>query len=189
MNTHLNLLPWRAERRQRRWRSSLLALAVSVLVGGLVWRQLDVVTAARLHVQRQHQQALMQQLVELETQIATVERHAQHQRTQAIVRAWLERERLSLVHLLDALARHTPTGVVLSEVQQRGETLDLIARATSSIQIAQTVQQWGRLGTGSPALTSIKADSAGGYVFTLILPWPVPGAPVPVQMAAMEHGR
>jgi len=173
MNTAVNLLPWRAERRQRRWRQSLLALVMSGLAGALLWWRLDAATASRLHLQRQQHQVLVQELAELELQIAAFERHSRQQREQTIAHVQLERERLSFIRLLDALARQTPNGVVLTEVQQQGERLTLTARATTSGQMARTVQQWHRAGAGAPLLLSITSDrqEGTGHTFTLSLPW------------------
>jgi len=191
MNTTLNLLPWRAERRQRRWRHSLLALALSILVGGVLWWRLDAAVDARVHVQRQHNQSLTQQLSELDAKIEAHARHAQAQRAHAITHARLERERLHFIHLLDALARHTPDGVALTDIQQQNDILTLTARAAASAQIAITVQQWEAVGAGIPVLSTIMSDRQGGagYTFTLSLPWPVVDEPPQMQLAQMEAGR
>jgi len=183
---NINLLPWRAERRQRRWRHSLLALACSVLAGAIAWWGLDTAADARLLAQRQRNQALAQQLAEIDAKIAAFDRHFQQQRAGAITHARLERERLAGLRLLETLARNTPHGVALSEAQQQGDTLTLTARATTSAQIARTVQQWGQ--TGVPALSSITSSRHDGedYTFTLSLPWPVPDDGMPMQLARME---
>jgi len=177
MNTDLNLLPWRAERRQRRWRHSLSALALSVLAGGILWWRLDAAADARVLAQRQHNQRLAQQLAELDAKIEAYERHTQEQRARAITHARLERERLHFLHLLDALARHTPDGVALTDIQQQNDILTLTARAAASAQIATTVQQWDAVSAGMPVLSTITSDRQGGagYTFTLSLPWPVDG--------------
>jgi len=175
MNTAFNLLPWRAERRQRRWRHSLLALVVSALAGGILWWRLDAAADARVLAQRQHNQRLAQQLAELDARIEAHERHTQAQRARAITRARLERERLSFIHLLEALARHTPDGVTLTDIQQQHATLTLTARTAASPRIARTVQQWDAAGAGVPVLSVISADRQGGYTFTLSLPWPAGG--------------
>jgi len=170
MNIALNLLPWRAQRRQQRWRYSLLALALSVLVGGVLWWWLDATMHDRLHAQRQRNQILARQLAALEARIEAFEHHAQQQRAQAMLHARLDRERLSFIHLLDALVRNTPASVALAEVQQQGDTLTLTARAASSAQIAHTVRQWG-----ASTLSAISPGEQGGYDFTLSAPWSVIG--------------
>jgi len=191
MNTALNLLPWRAERRQRRWRYSLLALVFSVLAGGVLWWRLDTAADTRLHAQRQHNQGLAQQLSELDAKLESFERHQQQQRARAITRARLERERLHFLHLLDALARHTPDGVALTDVQQQGSTLILTARAAASAQMARTVQQWAAAGAGMPVLSAITSDrqNGAGYIFTLSLPWPIVDDVSQMQLAHMEAGK
>jgi len=188
MNTALNLLPWRAERRQRRWRHSLSALALSVLAGGVLWWRLDAAADARVLTQRQHNQRLTQQLSELDAKLEAYERHAQAQRARAITHARLERERLSFIHLLDALARHTSVGISLTDVQQQGDTLTLTARAASSAQLAHTVQQWDAVGAGTPVLSVVTVGKQGesGYTFTLSLPWPVVDESAQRQLARME---
>jgi len=191
MNTTLNLLPWRAERRHRRWRHSLLALMFSVLAGAVLWWRLDAAMDARVHVQRQHNQGLAQQLSELDAQFEAYERHAQAQRARAITHARLERERLHFLHLLDALVRYTPDGVVLTEIQQQHDTLSLTARTAASAQMARTVQQWDAAGAGMPVLTSITSDRQGGagYTFTLSLPWLTVDDSPQMQLAQMEAGK
>jgi len=190
MNTVLNLMPWRAARRQRRWRHSLLALLVSMLAGGVLWWRLDMEADARLHAQRQHNQILAQQLAGLDAQIEAFERHQQQQRARAIARARLEHERLHFLHFLDALARHTPVGVILSDIQQQGDTLSLSARTASSAQIARTVQQWASVSPETPVLSNIAAGRQGeaGYLFSLSLAWPANDAAAQIQLAQMERG-
>jgi len=189
MRTALNLLPWRIERRQRRWRHSLLALVGSILVGGMAWRWLDTAADARLSAQRQQHQRLTQQLAELDAQIEAFERLAQAQRVQALTHARLEHQRLHALYLLDALARHTPDGVALIDVQQQGDTLTFSARAAASAQIARTVQQWHAAGAGVPILSIITSgkQNGAGYAFTVSLPWPAVDE-VP-QMQLAEMGR
>jgi len=191
MNTVLNLMPWRAARRQRRWRHSLLALVISVLAGGVLWWRLDMAAEARLHAQRQHNQVLAQQLSELDTQIEAFERQQQQQRAHAIARARLEHERLHFIELLDALARQTPAGVILTDIQQQGDTLSLTARTANSTQMARTVQQWGAAAAGTPVLSNITAGKQGeaGYTFTLSLPWPALDTAPQMQLAQMEAGQ
>jgi len=191
MNTAFNLLPWRAERRQRRWRHSLLALALSILAGGMAWWWLDAAADARLHAQRQHNQALAQQLAELDARIEAFERQQQQQRDQAIAHARLEHERLAFIRLLDALARRTPAGVTLTGVQQQGDTLSFTAHAAASAQIARTVQQWAAAGAGMPILSTITSDGQGGagYTFSLSLPWPSVDDAAQMQLAQTEAGR
>jgi len=188
MNTALNLLPWRAGRRQRRWRHSLLALALSALAGGVLWWRLDAAADARLLAQRQYHQNLTRQLSELDAKLEAYERLAQAQRARAITRARLERERLHFIHLLDALARHTLAGVALIDIQQQGDTLSLTARAATSAQIAETVQQWDTVGAETPVLSVITSDRQGGagYTFTLSLPWPVVDESAQMRLAQTE---
>jgi len=181
MNIALNLLPWRAERRQRRWRYSLLALLVSALAGGTLWWWLNTAADARLAAQRQHNQALAQQVAELDARIEAFERHLQQQRAQALAHARLERERLSFVHMLEALSRNTPAGVVLTDVQQQGDTLALTARTAASTQIARTIRQWEA--AGATSLSTISADGQGGHTFTLSTPWPIADQADEVQIA------
>jgi len=187
MNITLNLLPWRVKSRQRRWRYSLLAVAMSVLAGSMTWWWLNTAADMELATQRQHNQALTLQLTELEARIEQFEHYLQQQRKQAIAHASLERERLLFPHLLAALARHTPNGVVLTDVQQQGGTLVIIARTTTSARIAHAVQQWEALGTGTPSISSIRADGQGGHTFSLSTSWPVSDQTSEVQIARRER--
>jgi len=188
MNTALNLLPWRTERRQRRWRHSLLALVFCALAGGMAWWWLDAAADTRLHAQRQHHLTLAQELSALEAKITAFDRHMEQQRAQAITHVRLERERLSFIRLLEQLARDTPDGVILTDVQQHNATLTLTARTASSARIARIVQQWERASAGGPVLSAITSDRPGGagYTFTLSLPWSAADAAPPIPLAQTE---
>jgi len=188
MNPRLNLLPWRAQRRQRRWQHSLLALAVSGLAGGGAWWWLDAGIEARVTALHQHQQILTQQLSALNADINAWEQHIQQQRLDAHARARRERDRLALVHLLDTLAQHTPAGVILNDVQQHGESVTLTAHAPTSAQMARCVQHWGSLNAGALTLSLITpaAQDNAGYTFTLSVPTPAVDLEPQGQLAVME---
>jgi len=157
MTGTINLLPWRAERYRRRWRYSLLALAASMLFGLSIWWSVDSRMAARIQMQRQHNAVLEQKLAELQTLLETRQQHAQELHTLNQARACLEHRHLSVLRLFNLLVQSIPDGIVLSALQQQGQTLSLQGRTESASDLAAWLQRLQAQGAGVPTLTELES--------------------------------
>jgi type IV pilus assembly protein PilN len=135
----LNLLPWRAEQRQRRKKEFLVALAGSLIVA------VGVVYLSKLTVQgwTSNQQArnevLKSEIKALDAQIAQIS-GLESQRDRLVARmqviTQLQRSRPEVVHLFDELVSAMPEGVYLTEVQQQGTRIQVKGNAQSSTRVS-----------------------------------------------------
>jgi type IV pilus assembly protein PilN len=135
----INLLPWRAELRQRRKKEFLVALAGSLIVA------VGVVYLSKLTVQgwTSNQQArnevLKSEIKALDEQIAQIS-GLESQRDRLVARmqviTQLQRSRPEVVHLFDELVNAMPEGVYLTEVVQQGSKIQVKGNAQSSTRVS-----------------------------------------------------
>ena len=135
----INLLPWRAEQRQRRKKEFLVALAGSLIVA------VGVVYLSKLTVQgwTSNQQArnevLKSEIKALDAQIAQIS-GLESQRDRLVARmqviTQLQRSRPEVVHLFDELVSTMPEGVYLTEVVQQGARIQVKGNAQSSTRVS-----------------------------------------------------
>jgi type IV pilus assembly protein PilN len=135
----INLLPWRAEQRQRRKKEFLVALAGSLIVA------VGVVYLSKLTVQgwTSNQQArtevLRSEITSLDQQIAQIS-GLESQRDRLVARmqviTQLQRSRPEVVHLFDELVGAMPEGVYLTEVLQQGSRIQVKGNAQSSTRVS-----------------------------------------------------
>ena len=161
----INLLPWRAELRQRRKKEFLVALAGSLVVA------LGTVYLSKLTVQgwTSSQQArntvLRGEIAELDKQIQEITGlEAQRDRLVARMRviAQLQRSRPEVVHLFDEIVNAIPEGVHLLEVSQQGARIGLKGAAQSSTRVSALMRniddsEWLR----APGLEGVEFVTAG----------------------------
>jgi type IV pilus assembly protein PilN len=135
----INLLPWRAELRQKRKQEFLVALLGAVIVGGVL------VYASKLWMQGQisNQQArnaiLKGENEALDKQITDIKGlRDQRERLLARMRVidQLQRSRPEVVHLFDELVTAVPEGVHLTEVKQTDKRIELVGQAQSSTRVS-----------------------------------------------------
>ena len=135
----INLLPWRAELRQKRKKEFVVALAGSLIVA------VGVVYLSKLTVQgwTSNQQArnevLTAEIVALDQQIEQIS-GLESQRDRLVARmqviTQLQRSRPEVVHLFDELVNAMPDGVYLTEVTQQGTRVQVKGNAQSSTRVS-----------------------------------------------------
>jgi type IV pilus assembly protein PilN len=141
---HINLLPWREEQRrqqQRRFYRHTLAVAGLAVV---------LVVAAAMELQgmvrtQQHRNDyLRQQIALIDGQIGEVQglRSERKRMSERLVMVEsLQGSRIELVHILDALPRTVPEGVVLEELKQTGDALEISGVGHSNADISQFMRK------------------------------------------------
>jgi type IV pilus assembly protein PilN len=135
----INLLPWRAELRQKRKKEFVFALAGSLIVA------LGVVYLSKLTVQgwTSNQQTrnaeLKKEITALEKQIEQIS-GLESQRDRLVARmqviTQLQRSRPEVVHLFDELVNAMPEGVYLTDVSQQGTRIQVRGNAQSSTRVS-----------------------------------------------------
>jgi type IV pilus assembly protein PilN len=161
----INLLPWRAELRQRRKKEFLVALAGSLVVacGAVYLSKLTV--QGWTSAQQARNQMLRGEITELDKQIAEITGlEAQRERLVARMQVitQLQRSRPEVVHLLDELVDAVPEGVNLLEVVQQGTRIELRGSAQSSTRVSALMRNiddsdWLR----SPGLEGVDFVTSG----------------------------
>ncbi|TDJ34282.1 MAG: pilus assembly protein PilN [Gammaproteobacteria bacterium] len=136
---HVNLLPWREERRKERQRQflSLLLLAVvaTAAVFGLMTFQMNQV----IGYQQARNGYLDREILILDKKIAEIKR-LEATKARLLARKeiidQLQANRSQMVHLFDELVKTLPEGVYLTTIQQNGQLLMLGGVAESSARVA-----------------------------------------------------
>jgi len=161
MSVHINLLPYREERRRMRQRQfgtqiglvAALALAIVLL--------LHVLVSGNITAQEERNQFLKQELARLDKDIGEIGRLKQEvaallARKQVIER--LQSDRAQAVHLLDQLVRQVPEGVYLRQVKQVGLGINLQGYSQANARVSTLMRNLAESAyLENPVLVEIKS--------------------------------
>ncbi|MGH8146361.1 MAG: PilN domain-containing protein [Rhodanobacteraceae bacterium] len=136
----INLLPWRAERRERRKREFFTQLVVAAVVAiGLV-----VVWAVWINIrignQNDRNAYLKGQIQQLDAKIAEIKNLQKvkgHLLARKKIVEKLQSSRSQMVHLFDQVVKTIPSGARLTGLTQKGDKLTLDGVAQSNATVAQ----------------------------------------------------
>ncbi|RDS82940.1 fimbrial assembly protein [Dyella monticola] len=137
---HINLLPWRAERRKIRQREFFMQLGVVALaaIGVLVvwWLWMDL----RIDNQNDRNAYLKDQIKLVDTRLAKIQ-DLEKVRAQLLARKQiieqLQANRSQMVHLFDELVKTIPGSVRLTSIKQAGDQMVLDGVAQSNASVAE----------------------------------------------------
>jgi type IV pilus assembly protein PilN len=136
---HVNLLPWRAERRKQREREFYMQL-VSALVAGigalLLW---TFWMNQRVDNQNERNAYLQTEIKQLDVRIAKIkdlDRVRDHLLARKQIIEQLQADRSQMVHLFDELVKTIPSSVRLTAMQQNGQAMKLDGVAQSNASVA-----------------------------------------------------
>jgi type IV pilus assembly protein PilN len=135
----INLLPWRAELRQKRKRDFMIAAVGAVLVGGAMTFGTKFFYQSLIDGQNQRNDLLRAEITELDRQIEEInELDAQKSRLLARMEIidQLQRSRPEAVHLMDEAVEILPEGAHLTEFNQRGARIEIEGVAQSSTRVS-----------------------------------------------------
>jgi type IV pilus assembly protein PilN len=137
---HINLLPWRAERRKQREREfygqlgMAFAAAILVMIAWTFWM------GQRIDNQDARNDYLRAQIKQVDTRIAKI-KDLEKVRDQLLARKHiiekLQSNRSQMVHLFDSLVTTIPDSVRLTSVKQNGQHLELAGVAQSNASVAE----------------------------------------------------
>jgi type IV pilus assembly protein PilN len=157
----INLLPWRAELRQKRKKEFLTALLGSVLVAGLLVYGSKLTVQSWTSGQHHRNDVLKEEIAKLDKQIADI-KGLENQRERLLARMrvidQLQRSRPEVVHLLDELVNAMPEGVNLTSVTQSNNRIDLAGSAQSSSRVSALMRNLD----ASPWLADPHLDGISG---------------------------
>jgi type IV pilus assembly protein PilN len=137
---HINLLPWRAERRKQREREFFMQLGaafVAALLVVLLW-----VFWMNLRIDNQNErntylQGEIKQVDERITRIKDLEKVRQRLLARKEIIEQLQANRSQMVHLFDELVKTIPSSVRLTGMKQNGESMVLTGVAQSNASVAE----------------------------------------------------
>jgi len=135
----INLLPWRAELRQKRKKDFLLASLGAVLMGAALTFGTKFYYQTLISSQEARNTTLRSEITELDRQIAEInELDAQKSRLLARMEIidQLQRSRPEAVHLLDEAVDILPEGTHLTALRQVGDRVEIEGVAQSSTRIS-----------------------------------------------------
>jgi type IV pilus assembly protein PilN len=135
----INLLPWRAELRQRRKKEFVVALVGSLVVAAGVVYLSKLTVQGWTSNQQARNEVLKAEITALDQQIAQIS-GLESQRDRLVARmqviTQLQRSRPEVVHLFDELVNAMPEGVYLTEVAQQGTRISVRGNAQSSTRVS-----------------------------------------------------
>ncbi len=137
---HVNLLPWRAERRKQREREFYMQLvaaflvALGVLLLWIFWMD------QRIDNQNDRNTYLQTEIKQLDVRIAKIkdlEKVRAHLLARKQIIEQLQADRSQMVHLFDELVKTIPTSARLSAMKQNGQSMSLDGVAQSNASVAE----------------------------------------------------
>ena len=137
---HVNLLPWRAERRKQREREFYMQLvaafvvALGVLLLWVFWMD------QRIDNQNERNAYLQTEIKQLDVRIAKIkdlEKVREHLLARKQVIEQLQADRSQMVHLFDELVKSIPSSARLTGMKQNGQSMSLDGVAQSNASVAE----------------------------------------------------
>lgn len=170
----INLLPWRAERRQQRQKQFYTLLGVVAVAAVLAVFGVKTYYDSLIEAQQARNTYLQNEIKLVDAKIKEIEeldrkRADLLQRKQVIEE--LQASRSLMVHLFDELVRTIPEGVRLSSIKQAGTVLTLEGLTQSNARVSSYIRALENSGwMARPDLSIIEAKGADRnmpYIFNL----------------------
>ncbi|MGH8112778.1 MAG: PilN domain-containing protein [Rhodanobacteraceae bacterium] len=172
----INLLPWRAERRERRKReffTQLIVAAVAAIVVVLLW---GFGVSMRINNQNDRNAYLNGQIQQLDakiTEIQNLQKVKDHLLARKRIVEKLQASRSQMVHLFDQMVDTIPAGARLTSLKQQGDKLTLDGVAQSFATVAEYMRHIEASPWMGPAklikTENVHTDSNTPYEFDLVV--------------------
>jgi type IV pilus assembly protein PilN len=172
----INLLPWRAERRERRKREFFTQLglaAVAAIVLVLLW---GFWMSLRIDNQNGRNAYLKDQITQLDakiTEIKNLQKVKDHLLARKRIVEKLQSSRSQMVHLFDQIVKTIPAGARLTSLKQQGDKLTLDGVAQSNATVAEYMRNIEASPWMGPATLvkteNVHTDSNTPYEFELVV--------------------
>ena len=170
----INLLPWRAERRQQRQKRFYTLLAVVGIMAVLAVFGVKTYFDTLIEAQQARNSYLQNEITQVDKKIKEIEeldkkRADLLQRKQVIEQ--LQASRSQMVHLFDELVRTIPEGIRLTSIKQNGSVLTLEGVSQSNARVSSYIRALEGSGwMARPDLSIIEAKGTEKnmpYIFNL----------------------
>lgn len=137
---HINLLPWRAERRKQREREFFLQLGAAFVAAVLVVLLWVFWMGMRIDNQSERNAYLQGEIKQLDERIAKIkdlEKVRQRLLARKQIIEQLQANRSQMVHLFDELVNTIPASARLTSMKQNGDSMLLYGVAQSNASVAE----------------------------------------------------
>jgi type IV pilus assembly protein PilN len=163
MNARINLLPHRAERRQRARRHFMTVLGMTFGLGMLVSLVIYQFYARQIEVQNDRNAFLASEIKKLDKDIADINElrnQIQALLARKTIIEQLQQDRAQTVHLLEQMVRQMPEGIYLRSMKQSGPRVHIVGYAQSNARVSTLMRNieaspW----LTQPVLVEVKAST------------------------------
>lgn len=162
---HINLLPWREERRKEQLRQFLTMLGLSVVLMALIILAVHLQYNRMISAQSGRNDYLKREISSVEKQIREIDNLAKDKKSllaRMEVIQKLQRNRPGIVHLFEEMVKVIPEGVYLTSLKQEDDKLTITGVAQSNARVSAfmrniDVSEW----LSNPQLEIIKTEKKG----------------------------
>lgn len=177
----INLLPWRAERRERRKREFFAQLVVAAIAAVVLVALWGFWTSMRIDNQNDRNTYLQGQIQQLDAKITAIKNYQKekdHLLARKRIVEKLQASRSQMVHLFDQMVDTIPAGARLTGLKQQGDKLTLDGVAQSNATVADFMRNIEASPWMGPAqlvkTENVHNDSNMPYEFELVVTLGVP---------------
>lgn len=143
MTTHINLLPWREERRKKRERDFYGMLGAALIAGVAIWLVGHTHLSGRIDYQERRNGFLEQEITELNKRIVKI-RELESTKEMLIARMnviqRLQQGRPQIVHLFQQFVATLPEGLYLTSLTEEGQSLTITGVAESNSRVSSYME-------------------------------------------------
>lgn len=136
---HINLLPWREERRKEQLRQFLTMLGLTVVLMVLIILAVHLQYNRMISAQQARNDYLKKEITAVEKQIREINNIAKEKKrllARMEVIQQLQRNRPSIVHLFEEMVKVIPEGVHINSLKQKGKNLTINGIAQSNARVS-----------------------------------------------------
>ena len=177
----INLLPWRAERRERRKREFFAQLVIAAIAAVVLVALWGFWTSMRIDNQNDRNAYLQGQIQQLDAKITAIksyQKEKDHLLARKRIVEKLQASRSQMVHLFDQMVDTIPAGARLTGLKQQGDKLTLDGVAQSNATVADFMRNIEASPWMGPAqlvkTENVHNDSNMPYEFELVVTLGVP---------------
>jgi len=171
---HINLLPWREEKRQEQTRQFATVTVLSLILTGAAVFMVHATLDNQINHQKFRNKILQDEIKTLDAslkQIETLEETKEQLLARMDIIQSLQRQRPQIVHLFDDFVRTVPEGIYLTNISQQGEQLTIKGIAESNGRVSaymRNIDASGWMATPKLKVIQTKKGTLRSSDFTLV---------------------